>query len=216
VRNLALDDELDGPHTDLVPQHGQLVRIELPTKAYQLAKGHKLRLALSRTYWPLAFPAVEQGPVSLSLLESVVRLSTAPTELHELTAALPDVTDEIHTPPTHTVYAAPLVRNGVTDIGGKSHRGWHQQQSTVEYHPINISIATECKATYELHTKGDANACCTIEYSMKIVRADGTASIQSTASVQLLRGGWQLKSYMRVDWNNEVLLDKSVTEDIAV
>jgi hypothetical protein len=207
---------LEGPHADRKPTYGRLVRIELLTTAYQVAKGHQLRLALSRTYWPIAFPAVEQGPVSLALHESVVRLSTAPTELHELTAALPDVTNEIHTPQTHTVHAAPLIRSGVSDIDGKLQSGWHQQQSTVEYHPIDISIATECKATYEIRSHGDANACCTIEYSIKIVRADGTANVQSCARVQLLRSGWQLKSDMKVDWNNEVLLDKSMTEEIAV
>jgi hypothetical protein len=42
VRNLELDDDLHGPHTDLVPLRGRPVCIELPTVAYQVAKGRKL------------------------------------------------------------------------------------------------------------------------------------------------------------------------------
>jgi putative CocE/NonD family hydrolase len=64
----------DGPHdpTPLVPGQRYRVRLRLCGLAHTLAPGHRLRLALSNSYWPIAWPSPLAG--SLTVLAGGGRL----------------------------------------------------------------------------------------------------------------------------------------------
>lgn len=64
VRNLALDDNGEAS-THLVPNQVTSFRLAFPNTAYRFDRGHRIRLALSSSYWPLIWPAPK--PVRLIL-----------------------------------------------------------------------------------------------------------------------------------------------------
>jgi putative CocE/NonD family hydrolase len=82
--------------TALVPGQGYRVRLRLNEVAHAFPPGHRLRLALSTGYWPIAWPPPE--PVTLTVIAgaSVLQLPVRPPEGAEASsAALPPV----ETPP---------------------------------------------------------------------------------------------------------------------
>jgi putative CocE/NonD family hydrolase len=64
--------------TKLVPGRRYTVRVPLSDTAYSFVKGHRLRVAVSTTYWPLIWPSPE--PVTLTLFagKSAIELPLRP------------------------------------------------------------------------------------------------------------------------------------------
>ena len=64
MRNLCHRDSMEEPQR-MVP--GQVVEVsfDIDQMAYRLAPGHRLRLALSNSYWPFVWPSPEAGVLTL-------------------------------------------------------------------------------------------------------------------------------------------------------
>jgi uncharacterized protein len=63
--NLCHRDSMEGPCA-MVPGEVVTVTFRLDHMAYRLAPGHRLRLALSNSYWPFVWPSPEAGALTLS------------------------------------------------------------------------------------------------------------------------------------------------------
>jgi uncharacterized protein len=72
LQNLSMRDSRETP-TALVPGQRYTVKIKMDDIAWKLPKGHKLRVSISTSYFPMMWPAPE--PVSLTV-------HTAKSELH--------------------------------------------------------------------------------------------------------------------------------------
>ncbi len=64
VLNLTHRESHEQP-TALTPGKRMRVRLDLPDVGYSFAKGHRVRLALSTSYWPIVWPAPE--PVTMTV-----------------------------------------------------------------------------------------------------------------------------------------------------
>lgn len=65
---------------DLAVGQPMTVRVQLDDVAYRVPAGHRLRLAVSTTYWPLVWPSPEAATVKLSLAECELQIPSAPCE----------------------------------------------------------------------------------------------------------------------------------------
>lgn len=84
----------------LVPDETVAVTIPLKATSYRFSPGHRLRVALSNSYWPWLWPAAEHGTITVDLAESALVLPTLdetsallePIDLGEpVIAPVPDV-----------------------------------------------------------------------------------------------------------------------------
>jgi putative CocE/NonD family hydrolase len=66
ARNLALTDDLSAPLAEAKARGRMVIEVPLYPLADTVAMGHRLRLALSTSYWPLIWPAAEQPRLALS------------------------------------------------------------------------------------------------------------------------------------------------------
>ena len=64
ILNLAHRDDSDAP-TPLVPQRHYRVRVQLNDAGSVFPAGHRIRLALSTTYWPMVWPSPESATVTV-------------------------------------------------------------------------------------------------------------------------------------------------------
>jgi putative CocE/NonD family hydrolase len=71
VLNLCHRNGHEAPDA-VVPDEAMEIALRLDDVAYSVAPGHRLRLAISSTYWPLAWPSPE--PVTLTLHDGVLDL----------------------------------------------------------------------------------------------------------------------------------------------
>ena len=78
MRNLCHRDSMAEPSL-MVPGAVVEVAFDLDQMAYRLAPGHRLRLALSNSYWPFVWPSPEAGVLTLvgGALEMPVRTGEA-------------------------------------------------------------------------------------------------------------------------------------------
>jgi uncharacterized protein len=79
----------------LVPGERYRVRVELDSIAYAVPAGHKLRVAVSSTYWPWAWPSPE--PVTLTVYSGTLELPVLTGE-----APVPAFAEPEHTPTLET------------------------------------------------------------------------------------------------------------------
>ena len=75
ARNLALADDLETA-SGIEPGKTATIRIDLGAVAHRFAKGHRIRLALSNTYWPMLWPSAHAGSLTLTLSGSKLSLPT--------------------------------------------------------------------------------------------------------------------------------------------
>ena len=92
--NLTHRDSHEHPEP-LEPGRRYRVRVELDSIAYAVPTGHRLRVAVSSTYWPWAWPSPE--PATLTLHEGVLELPVRPPRPED--EDLPAFAEPEHTPP---------------------------------------------------------------------------------------------------------------------
>ena len=80
MRNLCHRDSMDAP-APMVP--GQVVEVafDIDHMAYRLTPGHRLRLALSNSYWPFVWPSPEAGVLTLEGGTLDLPVRTGPAEV---------------------------------------------------------------------------------------------------------------------------------------
>jgi uncharacterized protein len=96
VLNLAHRESHEQP-APLEPGRRYDVRVELDLTAYTVPAGHRLRVAVSPTYWPWAWPSPE--PVRLTVFPSESRLELPVRPPRPEDAELPDFGKPEHAPP---------------------------------------------------------------------------------------------------------------------
>jgi predicted acyl esterase len=87
VRNLAHEASQENPEP-LQPGRVYRLRIVLNDCAHHLPAGHRLRLAISTSYWPVVWPAPEPATVTLQLADCHLSLPVRQVET-EIDAAAP-------------------------------------------------------------------------------------------------------------------------------
>ncbi|UUX51476.1 CocE/NonD family hydrolase [Nisaea acidiphila] len=94
---------------ELEPGRSYRIRLKLDDVAYAVPKGHRIRLALSTSYWPMIWPAPEAatltlktGPSVLNLPERNAEENAAPYEPFEEAEAAPPLEKEILRPARNT------------------------------------------------------------------------------------------------------------------
>jgi len=79
VLNLTHHKSHEFPET-LEPGEFYTIRLRLNEAAWTLKPGHRLRLSLSNTYWPLIWPGPEKAALTLDLVATKLVLPTVPGE----------------------------------------------------------------------------------------------------------------------------------------
>ena len=183
--NLAHRDSHEHPKP-LEPGRRTRVRVELDSIGYAIPAGHRLRVAVSSTYWPWAWPSPK--PVTLTLHGGTLVLPVRPPQPED--ADLPAFAEPEHTPPLETEQqdAAPDGRSLRRDYatGRLEQRFEYDVGGTVRF--VGIDLVSE-----------DTNS---VAYS--IVEGDPlSAEVAFTAASGIARGAWsgraEVAASMRAD-----------------
>ena len=194
IRNLALDDMLDG-----APDEEHAV-IRFHTTAYRFKAGHRIRLAVAGSYWPLVWPAPQAPDLRLSEAASTLSLPVL--------SGAPDVTmpepDGKPQPAAHTVLeAAPLERAHEEAADGSLIASWHQPSIRVRHHATNSTFGYETRARHKIRKDDPLSARSRFEHEMKFERPDGVARVRSSAEVRCDGDRFHLSGEVSVSWNDE-------------
>ncbi|WP_193183534.1 CocE/NonD family hydrolase [Nisaea sediminum] len=122
VLNLTHRNSHEAPEA-LEPGLAYRIRLKLDDVAYAVPEGHRIRLALSTSYWPMIWPAPEAATLTLTTGTSALTLparlpdaQAAPYEPFEEAEAAPPLEKEILRPATNTRTVITDVESGLQRI----------------------------------------------------------------------------------------------------
>ena len=194
IRNLALDDMLDEA------PDAQRAVIRFHTKAYRFKAGHKIRLALAGSYWPLVWPAPRA--LNLRLGEGASTLSL-PVVSNAPDVHIPEPDGEPR-PALHTILEAPPLQRFVEEApDGRLLSSWRQPSIRVHHHATNSTFGYETSARHQAHMNDPLSAQSRFDHSMEFERPDGVARIRSYAEVRCDAESFHLTGEVSVRWNDE-------------
>lgn len=205
VRNLTLDENLDLPE-QADPKRAFSADLRLHTTAYRIRKGHRLRLALSKTLWPLICAQLQSG--SAQITEGVLELpimTDAPTDLR---TALP-VVEDIPKHKSHQIVASPALERWNTQSETGAEIGWHQPMTKVAYPDTGTTFGYETRTKHQLRTSEIAAETTEISHKMTFERPDGVAEISVSLTARSEQGTCDVNAELYARWNGETIKERN-------
>lgn len=182
VRNLVLDNNGQEPD-QLLPNEVRSFIIDFPNVAYRFDREHRIRLALSSSYWPLIWPSPRPTRLTLELasarLALPVRQVTAGVKPAPFAEPLNADNAQVR-----AITAPPLERWTQTDgdINSRS-IGWHQPYKCVRHTAIDLDFAYETSAEHKITLDDPLSAHSRCEHRLHFRRGDWAVEIISIATL---------------------------------
>ncbi len=205
VLNLALDDTLDAPATPK-GDGPQTVRPRFHTTAYRFKAGHRIRLAIAASYWPMVWTPPEQTDVKITMGQITLPvLVDAPSELQSPFPAPHD----LPTQKTFETLADPrLIRSRDTTPDGPISVNWHQPLTAMRHDDIDSVFSFETWADHQIDPDDPTSATSIFVHHMTIDRPDGVASVASRLKATCDADHYILNSEVRVSQDGSPIFER--------
>ncbi len=204
VLNLARDAMLDAdrPHDPAQPQRHV---VDFPATHYRFRRGHRIRLSLGASYWPLVWPATRQAPLHLVLPGAVLDLPAPPAETRPLRAPLPPALDLPRQRDWQPLSDGPLCRLPQEVAEGVLRSGWRQPPSGARFDGIGVAITSAMTADYAWPLAPGAQPRCTMQARIHLRRPDGSALVTSALAATGTEAGLDIDATLDARWNDTAL-----------
>ena len=201
VVNMALDAELDGERP-FIPGAPETYRVELPSTAYRFAAGHRVRLAVAGSYWPLVWPELPLTHLSIEtggdFLDLPANRGACP-----LSDPFPEVRRLPATPSWILRSDGALVRDSDTGHPDCVQMSWSQPTMSLQFEQTGTVFSYFTSAEYLAHLSETVTLTCTIEHGQVITRPDGEAKIECTLHSTMTSSKLDLSCHLSVRWNDD-------------
>jgi putative CocE/NonD family hydrolase len=157
----------------LEPGRRYRVRVQLNDIAHSFKPGHRIRLALSTSYWPIAFPTPEPVLMTIFTGASTLELPVRPPRKEDAELR--------HFPPPQgaTPLAQTVLRKGGTRrivernlAADESVFTRHEDTGTYRIDAIDLTLDQIKTCTYRIKTDDPLSADVTIKWTQKLARGD--------------------------------------------
>ncbi|MEM7045613.1 MAG: CocE/NonD family hydrolase [Pseudomonadota bacterium] len=205
VHNLAFDETYD----EAIRADGtesREVRLSFPTKAYRWQKGHRLRLSISSSYWPIVWPSSDLSEPSI--VAGALRLPVFQEAPADLTHDFPPPLDLPRQKKHHIIASPKLLRFERTDTGSARVSGWHQPYTEVFHVETEAAYGFETRAKHRIAPQDPLSATSTMEHRAVYRRPDGTAEVRCTVSVHSDGGFFQLNGHLVAEWEGQPVAER--------
>ena len=201
IVNLALDAQLDGERP-FAPGMPATYRVTLPSTAYRFTAGHRVRLAVAGSYWPLVWPELPLARLSIETRGGFIELPTDAGAI-PLSDPLPEFRRLPATPSWTVRSDGELLR----ETGGVEpdcvHMSWAQPTLSFQFEQTGTTFTYRTSANYAVHPTATMALNCTFEHGQVITRPDGEANIDCTLQATMTSSGLSLKCRLAVLWNGD-------------
>ncbi len=194
VRNLALNDNLDGP-SRLTPDKPQTFVITFPNTAYRFNQGHRIRLSLSNSYWPLIWPSPQTTQITLHLAGTYLEIPERENSSEEQPVHFPEPLESVDNGRFVVKDSAPLERWATNDVkSGMLSIQWKQPFKCIYYPDIDWEFGFETHACHKVKRNDPGSASTRFDHKLCFhhgnwtVEVDGTAELTSTETTYRISG----------------------------
>jgi len=192
VLNLTHRDGHETP-SPLVPGQRYKVRVQLNDTGSVFPAGHRIRLALSTTYWPMVWPGREKA--TLTVFDGALDLPVRPSRVADVLPPLPD--PETAAPERPTVIGPGIVR----------------------IDRISLELGTKGTFAFDLKDDDPLSATAEMRQTQTIARGDWQVRIETQMRLSCTRDMFLLRASLRA-WEgaSEVChreWDRSIPRDLS-
>ena len=179
--------------TALQPGQRYRVRVQLNDVAQSFPAGHRIRLALSTAYWPIAWPAPE--PVTLTLYAGASALTLPVRPPDPADAALPPL-PAVETAPALPVTALGparterIVHHSVT--GGNATLEWTQDSGPHRYDDIDLTVHTVAADRFTIRPDDPLSARAEVAWTVRLARGDWRVETRTRTVLTATRDTFEL------------------------
>lgn len=206
IVNLAQHDRtLDGA----TPADGgqRRYRIHFPNTAYRFAAGHRIRLCLAASYWPLVWPDPADAGIEINSENARLCLPAPPADATPLRAEFPQA-EQLQQSSFEVTSSEPLTRSASSSLG-KCSSGWRQPLNSVRFDGTGTTFGWETSAQYEVTDGEPLTASCVYAHRLVFDRADGCAKVDSKVSVSATDEAFVLQGQLTAVWEQETVAAKT-------
>ncbi len=212
-RNLALLDGLrEG--APLEPGRSRRCRVLFHTKAYRFKRGHRIRLSLSSSYWPLAWPSARGATLAIFTESAALHLPILRSPPEPLSRAFPEPLSP-PTPPGHEqVTAPPLRRSADLKDDGTLVFAWNQPFSSQRFRATGTTFGFETRARHAIDPDDPLSAVSRFEHRLHCARPDGVAEVASWAELRATADAFLLSGGVTVTWDGETIAERHWSPEV--
>jgi putative CocE/NonD family hydrolase len=180
ILNLTHRDSHEFP-TALEVGRRYRVRIQLKVTGYAFPPGHRLRIALSTTYWPMTWPSPEAATLTVYAGKSLLSLPVRSPQANDLKLAPFEPAEAAAPRPSTPLRPGSFERRITHDIGSGTTTAIMLDDYGATRLACGIEMASSRRHTFSIADDDPASARAEIEWSTEIGR-----------------GGWTTRSNVRV------------------
>ncbi len=194
----------------LVPGRTHSAQVELKHVAQTLRKGHRLRLALSNTYFPMAWPAPEPAVLTLDLANCTLTLP-------ERVGPNGDLRD------LGTPVAAPPLQVETLEKGGFD---WQVERpenggaritiidddGTFRILDNDLTVTAKCVEIYEVAHAEDHAPTAHIKWQHAMQRGDWAVRSETETHVTTTKTDWKIRAHLRA-WEGDTLIHEQAWDE---
>ena len=212
LRNLALSDDLKSP-IEINSNKSSKYTLKFPNKAYRFEKGHRLRLSISGSYWPLIWPSPRFSNLILNTADCFLQVPLYPVKF-EMNPNLPETVHSLcH---SHVVITNPELERWTEISPNSQFRSycWKQPIKTVRFLDIELDFGFETDACHTISTDNVISAHSKFAHRLHfsqdgaIVEIVGMAELSSTEELYRLSGSLDVKEngvlIFSKEWNPDI------------
>ena len=204
VRNLALDDNGVQLHR-LTPGEVVSFDIEFPNTAYRFEPGHRIRLAVSSSYWPLVWPSPKPARITLHLADARLTLPVRQAGDDDMPVSFAQPLD-LENSAIEILSAPALDRWMDVDMEtNRSSTGWRQPFKCVRLDAIDLDFGIETRAAHTITLDSPTSASSRLEHRLHYRRGDWTVEVSGTAELTSTHTAYVLSGATEVCENGEVI-----------
>ena len=179
--------------TALEPGRRYRVRLQLNDLAQAFPAGHRIRLALSTAYWPIAWPAPEPVTLTLYAGTSAVTLPVRPPDPADDT--LPPLPPVETAPPLPVTALAParterVVRHDV--ITGDATLEWTQDSGPHRYDDIDLTVHSVAADRFTIRPDDPLSARAEVAWTVRLARGDWRVETRTRTVLTATRDTFEL------------------------
>lgn len=217
--NLTHRDSHEHPEP-LEPGRHYTVTVQLNDAGHRFEAGHRIRIALSTSYWPVAWPAPENARLTLNAGESVLDLPVRPADDGD--AMLAAFAGPEGAPPLHaTVQAPPVYRNEILHdlVSGIVTQHQHTDEGVVVYDDHNgWTVSSTHDAIYSADPLDPQSARVDITWTENYSRGGWAVSSRTRSVMSVTRTDFvihaELVAHMGDDLVYEQKWDRKIPRDL--
>jgi len=208
---LNLKQALSESGSALVPGKKTMLHLRFPNTAYRFERGHRIRLVLSRSYWPQIVPMPGQGDLHIHCDGSALLLPIRPASPVEPPLLLPD-SGKTEIPGMQLIENPALKRWTRFDRNlGKISTGWHQPLRTVRFENIGLTFGVETRAEHTLLNNDASSAVSSYKHRLQFLRKDGAYEVTGSAKLSITESSFVVSGSVTVDENDHRIFTREWT-----